>query len=494
MGVNREVCGSNRRTRRLSVIHSANLFKAGRRPSARDSAIGMLPDDVLLVIFGFYRVSSPPYWHRLAHVCQRWQRIVFSFPCSLDLRLYCTPKTPVRNTLDCWPAFPIEVRCGGSQHPKRPSPEEEDNIVAALQHPSRIRSIELRLTSSLVEKLRTQVEAPFSELEDLVILSQNSTQLVLPGTFRWGSHLRSLHSTRVAFSLPQLLSSSPNLVDLQLHDIPRIGYFSPEALANALSGTTQLQSLSLRFLCPASRHNHIGVPPSSGERFTLPSLTRFKFRGTSNNLDRLASRIDAPCLGDIEIAFFNELTFDVSHLGRFINRIETQKSHRRTEIRTSKRTVSICFSQRGGPARLKLEISCRRLDRQLTSIAQICEHFPASLLGVENLAITTTQPTSGHDGVESEQWLRLLRSFSGAEKVHVAGELATDIVHALRPANEEVAAVLPALRNLYLQEPGPLFAPLRAAVVPFVTSRRLSGCPVTVEYTQRYSKKASADT
>ena len=487
------LCGFNRRTRRLSVIHSDLFQRAGRRSSGRDSAIGVLPDDVLLLIFGFHRVSSPPDWHRLAHVCQRWRRIVFAFPCSLDLRLYCTPKTPVRNTLDCWPAFPIEVRCGGSPHPKRPSPEEEDNIVAALQHPDRIRNIELRLTSSLVDKLRTQVEEPFSELEDLAILSQNSTQLVLPATFRWGSRLRRLHSTRVAFSLPQLLSSSPNLIDLQLHDIPRVGYFSPEALANALSGTTQLQTLSLRFLCPASRHNTFGVPQSSGERFSLPSLTRFKFRGTSNNLDRLAARIDAPCLGDIEIAFFNELTFDVSHLGRFLNRIETQKSHRRAEIRTSKRIVSICFTQRGAPARLKLEISCRRLDRQLTSLAQVCGHFPSSLLGIEHLAIITTQPTSGQDGVENEQWLTLLRLFRSTEKVQVAGELATDIVHALRTTNEEATAVLPALRNLYLQEPGPLFAPLRAAVVPFVTSRRLSGYPVTVEYTQRYSKKAAAD-
>jgi hypothetical protein len=143
----------------------------------------VLPDDVLLVVFGFYRVASPSYWHRLAHVCQRWRRIVFAFPCSLDLRLYCTPKTPVRSTLDCWPAFPIEVRCGGTQNTKRHSPEEEDNVVAALQLHNRVRGIELRLTSSLVEKLRTQVDEPFSELENLVVLSQNSTQLVLPALF-----------------------------------------------------------------------------------------------------------------------------------------------------------------------------------------------------------------------------------------------------------------------------------------------------------------------
>ena len=249
--------------------------------------------------------------------------------------------------------------------------------------------------------------------------------------------------------------------------------------------------VSLRFLCPASRYNSISVPQSSGERFSLPSLTRFKSRGPKT-ITSTGSR-PGSCLGDIEITFFNELTFGVSHLGRFLNRIETQKSHRRAEIRTSKRIVSICFTQRGAPARLKLEISCRRLDRQLTSLAQVCGYFPSSLLGVEHLAIITTQPTSGQDGVENEQWLMLLRLFRSTEKVQVAGELATDIVHALRTADEEAAAVLPALRNLYVQKPGPLFAPLRAAVVPFITSRRLSGCPIIVEYTQRYSKKATAD-
>ncbi len=364
--------------------------------------------------------------------------------------------------------------------------------MAALQHPNRIHTIELCLTSSLVDQLRTQVEEPFSELEDLVILSQNSTQLVLPATFRWGSRLRSLQTTRVSFSLPQLLPSSPNLINLQLHDIPRFGYFSPEVLASALSGMSQLQTLSLRFLSPANRHNPIIAPPLSGERITLPSLTQFKFRGTSYNLNRLVAKIDAPSLGDIDIAFFNELTFGVSHLGRFINRIDPQKSHLRADIRTSKRTVSVCFSRRGAPARLRLEISCRRLDRQLSSMAEICSHFPSFLLGVGTLGINTTQPTGGLDGVEGEQWLRLIRAFTGAENLHVTGELVTDIVYALEPTNEDPATFLPALRNLYIQEPGPLFAPLRAAIVPFVTARRLASCPVTVEYTQR--RKASADT
>ena len=43
---------------------------------------------------------------------------------------------------------------------------------------------------------------------------------------------------------------------------------------------------------------------------------------------------------------------------------------------------------------------------------------------------------------------------------------------------------MPLLRNLYVEEPGPLHAPLWAAVVSFVTLRWLSGRPVAVEYLQ----------
>lgn len=127
---------------------------AGSIPLGRAS-IGVLSDDVLLVVFDFYQVSSPWNWHRLAHVCQRWRLVVFASPRSLDLQLYCTPRAPIKNTLDCWPAFPIAILCEISQHKdggcKLLSPENEDNVVVALQHHHRVRSIKLCLTNSLAE-------------------------------------------------------------------------------------------------------------------------------------------------------------------------------------------------------------------------------------------------------------------------------------------------------------------------------------------------------
>ncbi|KAH9043495.1 hypothetical protein EDB83DRAFT_1584850 [Lactarius deliciosus] len=161
------------------------VFKVGGIPLGRHAAsIGVLPDDVLLVVFGFYLVPSPWHWYKLAHVCQRWRLVVFASPRSLDLQLYCTPRAPIKNTLDCWPAFPIAIWCGGSQHSDDACghlpPEDEDNIVAALQYHNRVRSIKLCLTNSLVEKLSTQVKEPLSELEDLVLRSTHPSHLSPP--------------------------------------------------------------------------------------------------------------------------------------------------------------------------------------------------------------------------------------------------------------------------------------------------------------------------
>ena len=163
--------------------------------------------------------------------------------------------------------------------------------MAALEHTDRVCSINFTISSSLLKKLST-ISKPFSELEELVLLSQDNVQLTLPSAFWWGHRLRTLHSTRISFPiLPQLLLPSQNLVDLQLHEIPSVGYFPPEAFANALCGMTQLQSLSLHFISLLPRRNYFSLPPSPGDRIVLPAFIRFKYRGTSKYLDIFVARI-----------------------------------------------------------------------------------------------------------------------------------------------------------------------------------------------------------
>jgi len=106
-------------------------------------AIDVLPDVVLLEMFDYYvnqvREGDSPdvtveSWRTLVHVCRNWRSVVFGSPRRLNLRLLCTPETPVRKTLAVWPCLPIFVQqrqyglLGG----------DSDNIVAALEHNDRV--------------------------------------------------------------------------------------------------------------------------------------------------------------------------------------------------------------------------------------------------------------------------------------------------------------------------------------------------------------------
>ncbi|KAH8996850.1 hypothetical protein EDB92DRAFT_1535458 [Lactarius akahatsu] len=273
--------------------------------------IGKLSDEVLLNIFRYYLDASPRFWPRLVHICRKWRHIVFASQRVLHLRLFCTHGTPILKTLGFWPALPIVVEYGGSLELDPPAPEDEVNIMAALKQSDSVVSISLTITSSLLERLFA-IEKPFSELENLVLLSQNNEQLILPDAFQWGPRLRRLHSTRIAFpSLLQLLYSSRNLVDLQLHDVLNPLDFFPKVLTNALSGMAQLRSLSLHFL-PTAYYHAPPLPP--GERVVLPDLIRLNFRGIANYLEGLVARIDVPRLMDIEFTVFDGPIFDLSKL------------------------------------------------------------------------------------------------------------------------------------------------------------------------------------
>jgi hypothetical protein len=155
---------------------------------SQQATIVELPDKVLLDIFHYFLDGSPRHWPTLVHICRKWRRIVFASQHALHLRLLCTHGTPVQKTLDCWPAsLPIVVEYGGSPGLDAPAPEDEHNTIAALEQSNRVRSISLTVTSSLRERLFA-ISGSFSELEDLVLLSRESEQLILPYFFG-GAHI-----------------------------------------------------------------------------------------------------------------------------------------------------------------------------------------------------------------------------------------------------------------------------------------------------------------
>ena len=445
--------------------------------------IEMLSEDIILDVFRHCLAATPRIWPVLVWVCQRWRQIVLVSPLGLKIRLHCTYKTAVLKALCLWPALPITIQYGGSPNLDPPAPEDDDNIIAALKQSGRVSSISLTVTNSLIKKL-SAISEPLSELEELDLLSKDDVQQILPSTFLWGPHLRTLHSTRVAFpSLLPLLSPCQDLVELQLQEIPSSGYFSPDEFTNALSGTPQLRSLTLHILSFPRRRSYLDLPPPSVERTVLAALTHLKYRGTSKYLDSVVGRIDAPCLEDIEITLFSQPTMDATQLGRFIGRTEIHTSLIQADVETSAHSISISFTDSSASAPLRLQISCKQLDWQLFCMAQVCDRVSPFLCHVSNLGINTAQQLGGRDDTRGEQWLDLVRSFkfSSAKSFWVASELTTDILCVLGPANEGNTTMLPSLRHVRVQTHMEMNGPSWASVQSFITSRWISGRPVEVK-------------
>ena len=448
-------------------------------PVSRQDTIGKLSDDVLLNIFRYYLDASPRSWPRLTRICRKWRHIVFASQRALRVRLLCTHGTPVPKTLVCWPTLPVVVQYGAPPVPGLPVTEDEDNlnIIAALKQVDRVSSISLIVTNSLLKKL-SAIERPFSELEDLVLLSQDSVSL-MPSAFRWGLRLHTLHLTRTAIpALLELLLHSTGLVDLKLHKIPNLECLPPDAL----SRMPHLRSLSLDLLSFPLPRNDVGLPTQPGERVVLPALTCFKYRGTSKYLDSFVARIDAPHLGEIDITFFCQPTMDAFQLRRFIQRIEMQTSLSRAKVETSTHAISISFTDSGASTPLRLQISCKQLDWQLSCMTQICDRISPILFHVGDLGINITQLSDGQDNPGVEPWLDLFRSFKfgSAKRFWVAGELMTDILCVLGPASEGNTHMLPSLCQIRVQKPMMMDGPSWDSVQSFITKRSTPGRPVEV--------------
>jgi len=456
-------------------------------------AIRMLPDDVLLEIFIFYvdgaeRIEA---WYTLVHVCRRWRYVVFESPRRLNLRLLCTYSTPVRETLDAWPALPIIIR-------KSVDPTSllagADNILAALEHHNRVCHIDLwGVPSSLLERFATVTKEPFPALTYLELWSNDESVPVLPDSFLGGSapHLRTLYLIGIPFpALPKLLLSTNDLVNLDLSDTPHSGYISPEAMVNCLTILIKLESLELGFRSPRSRPKTNQRPPPR-KRAVLPALTWFQFKGVSEYLEDFVSRIDAPLLHTIRVTMFNQLIFNISQFPRFICRAEEFEAITEAVVVLYDQSVKVTLypqTGKGDRAMLALAISCSESDWQLSSLEQVCRSSLPLMFGLERLDIHEDKYWGPHwrDDMESTQWLALFHPFIAVKDLYLSEQLALRVAHALQElARGRTTGVLPVLHNLFLeglQQSGSV----REAIGKFVAARQLSDCPtVTVNRWER---------
>lgn len=472
-------------------------------PRQRQVRIDMLPGDALLITFGFFlddsdsesKATSMNGWHTLVHVCQKWRNVVFRSPHRLNLQLQCTPRTPAKRMLDIWPSLPIVIHHFG------PTTSEwrMHNVIAALKHNDRVCQIALKpIPGWQWGKFMEAMSHPFPELTHLRLKSddERETPLVAPDSFLGGStpRLRFLWLEHIPFpELPKLLLSTTDLVDLRLWAIPHSGYISPYAMVTCLSALTRLEKLDLEFESPRSRPNREIQRLSSSRRFrvVLPALTRFWFRGSSEYLEDLVARIDAPLLHGFFIGFFHQPVFNTPQLARFISRTPTLRLHNQSQLLCfSDWGASVIFPRAGTSDRaLQLGILCEQSDWQLSSLAQVCtSSFPHAFIPtVEHLSVLeeTHSPPHWQDEIKKSQWLELLHPFTAVKNLYVSREFAPRIAPSLQElVGGRATEALPALQKLFLEEIH-LSRPVKKAIGKFVAARRLSDHPIAVSKWER---------
>ncbi|KAH9171723.1 hypothetical protein EDB89DRAFT_2070494 [Lactarius sanguifluus] len=436
--------------------------------------ICVLSENVLLEIFDFYQ-SGHDYslcpvweWHLLVQVYQRWRQIILASPHRLDLRIICTYGSPVRENLDIWPAFSIVLDYCYSG--RAITPYDEDNVIAALEHHDRVRDVRLEVTGSQLAHMAMVMQEPFTVLTHLYIHS--SDKIILSG---------------IPYPpLPILLLSASGLIELSLHKIPSTGYISPKAMVMGLAAVPRLESLLIEFQLPI-RPNQVHLPPSPVARTVLPALTSFEFQGASEYLEDLVSQIDSPRLDRILMVYLNQLVdFQVAQLSRFIHRSVGPKLTRfgHAEVGFFGDWVAFDYPHVNHPkwyaCHASTVISCKGIDWQVSHMAQVLSHFPATLSNVVHLKLAA-QPNEGRrvEHTDDVEWLNLLRQFSAVQMLHVSQELVGCIALVLEDvAAGMVAEVLPSLDSIWLVGQPP------SSIGTFVAARQLSGHPVTVSDTE----------
>ena len=459
--------------------------------------IDLLPDDVLLEIFEFcseydddetFNKTAIERWQPLIQVCRRWRSLVFRSPRRLNLQLCCTPKTPVKDTLDVWPALPLIIEGTLALS------SSTDNVIAALGQSNRVWQVSL--DGWKLEEVLLAMQVPFPELTVLLLWSEDETPVVIPDSFLGGSapRLRTLTLNSISFpGLPKLLLSATHLVYLSLNGIPHSAYISPQAIVALIAALSSLRTLRLRFRSPQSRPDweSPSLPPQ--KRSILPTLAEFYFKGVTEYLEELLARIDTPQLYQMSLNFFNQIDFNCPQLAQFINCTPTLRPPNATEVHVKfdDSTVSVTlgsWTSKFHSDDILIDISCEEPDWQLSSIEQVCNWSLPPLSTVEELYIEHqySKLVWKNEAIENDLWLQLLPPFTAVKDLYLSNEFAPGIAAALQELVGGGREVLPNLQNIFVKRLE-LSKSFQKNIGQFVAARQLTDHPIAISDWNKYS-------
>ena len=455
----------------------------------------MLSDDVFLEIFAFcvrafcVRASRNSFlhmreWQRLVQVCRRWRQIIYASPRYLDLHLYCSKGTPVRENLNLWPAFPISMTYGFSG--------DQDDVIFLLQQRDRIKSLGLGIhTGTQWKTVVAAMQEPFPMLTYLELSGHVGVPALLSG-FLGGSAPSLQQVVLYYFPFPEFLFSARNLVSLKLRHILPAGHISPETMVAGLAELTKLKILSIGF----SIHS---LPaqlewrrrPDSPMWIELPVLTYFEFGGcTSEYLEDVVAKINAPRLNKclLETTLGPLDAFRLPQLTQFIGRADDLR-FQRAQLEYSCREINIKPRVVDRPqydpdeprdsCPFSLHTKWRLFGTHVTDMAHVLIQIFIMFPNVDYVYIRAGNHPDWDDAIDNSEWLAFFHLFTKVETLLVSGRLATQFSRALDGfPSEMVTEVLPSLHFLMLEDAGQLVSPEQ-----FISLRRLRGRPVTIRDT-----------
>ncbi|KAH8977260.1 hypothetical protein EDB92DRAFT_823068 [Lactarius akahatsu] len=398
--------------------------------------------DVLLKIFDWYRLYNTTdenqidqgwnlerWWYRPIHVCRKCQ-LILSSPTRLDLHLVCTYGIPVETMLSHSPPLPIII-----YYPeitgRIPAADDEESALFALQHRERVRRIHVAAPTAILCNLFKVMDNEFPVLENLTLHSstESRTGSMLPEKLEAPSlHQLTLSNIALPIQSP-LLRQAEGLITLRLWNVPASPEFHPAHLVAQLSGMSHLEVLMIHFFVAIPNHEVERRLRSIAQltQIALPSLKIFAFRGGSAYLEGILARLSAPLLSTLNVEFFNQLTFHLSHLRGFVPTIGEFR-FRSAEMHFDKDFVSVIVDphpERVGTYPLLLQVRCQPLGWQATCAVQICHALEPFFAGVDSLTLGFYKdgPASWQDEIDHAQWHGLLRTVAGVKSLQVTSFL-----------------------------------------------------------------------
>ena len=399
------------------------------------------------------------WWYKFVHVCRRWRYLILDSATYLGLCLVCTYGTPIAEMLANSPPFPLVIDydpiIGSNQDI---TAEDEERITLALQHRSRVCRINLRLPARALKKLIKSLNDGFPILEYLYIAppAKHNTLLKLPATFK-APQLRLLTLNHFASQITSpLLMAATGLVTLALRWIYPSTYPHPNYLLQPISLLPRLEELEIGFGSPIPNREIEGqllrMPITT--HVTLSHLWWFSFGGISAYLEALLPHITAPFLKTLNIQFFNQLSFSVPHLLQFLT---TARGPRFAGIKFlfyHEAVAVFAVASAVAGTRIQdffMQVLCRHLDWQVSSIAQIFSALGPLFSMVEELDLDYrihTLSSEEHDQADCARWHELLGSFRSVKTLRVCDGLVGELSHSLRIDGGPPLGLLPELKEL----------------------------------------------